>query len=69
MAATRTLVKFKRETKQKAELTLFTSIATWRPNCLKRIPQLNLLRENFADNELAIVGLPIDENDSEAKRS
>jgi len=49
------------------ELTMYTSVATWCPNCRKRLPLLNLLRERFSSSQLAMVGLPIDENDSEAK--
>ena len=60
-------LKFKHLAKQKAELTMYTSMATWCPNCLKRLPQLELLREHFAEDELAMAGLPIDENDDEAK--
>ena len=60
-------LKFKHLAKPKAELTIYTSMATWCPNCLKRLPQLGLLREHFAEDELAMAGLPIDENDDEAK--
>ena len=49
----------------KSELSLFTSVATWCPNCLKQIPQLHLLRREFTAEQLGIFGAAVDENDSE----
>ena len=66
-AELRRRLTFKYQAKQKSELTMYTSMATWCPNCRKRLPQLQLLREHFSDDELAMAGLPIDENDGEAK--
>ena len=48
----------------KSELTLFTSVATWCPNCLKQIPQLRLLRQEFTADQLGIFGAAVDESDS-----
>ena len=64
----RTISKpFKQLAETKSELLMYTSVATWCPNCRKRLPQLALLRDHFSDGELAMVGLPIDENDNETK--
>jgi len=60
-------VPFQHPASRNAKLTMYTSVATWCPNCRKRLPQLKLLRERFSDTELAMVGLPIDENDSAEK--
>lgn len=51
----------------KSELTLFTSVATWCPNCRKQIPQLHLLRQEFTADQLGIFGASVDENDSADK--
>ena len=49
----------------KSELTLFTSVASWCPNCRKQLPQLHLLRREFTAEQLGIFGAAVDENDSE----
>ena len=51
----------------KSELTLFTSVATWCPNCRKQIPQLHLLRQEFTADQLGILGAAVDEGDSKEK--
>lgn len=51
----------------KSELTLFTSVATWCPNCRKQIPQLHLLRREFTKDQLGIFGAAVDEGDSKDK--
>lgn len=48
-------------------LTMYTSVATWCPNCLKQVPQLKFLREKFSQTELTIIGAPIDPGDSTEK--
>ncbi len=48
----------------KSELTLFTSLATWCPNCRKQIPQLKLLRGEFTEAQLGIFGAAVDKEDS-----
>lgn len=48
----------------KSELTLFTSVATWCPNCRKQLPQLHLLRREFTADQLGIFGAAVDEGDS-----
>ena len=50
-------------------LTMYTSLATWCPNCRKQIPQLKFLRENFTEAKLSIIGAPIDPGDSTEKLS
>ena len=50
-----------------SDLTLFTSVATWCPNCRKQIPQLHLLREEFTADQLGIFGAAVDESDSADK--
>ena len=51
----------------KSDLTLYTSFATWCPNCRKQIPQLNLLRRAFTQDQLGIFGAAVDEGDSKDK--
>ena len=51
----------------KSELTLFTSVATWCPNCRKQLPQLHLLRREFTADQLGIFGAAVDEGDSKDK--
>ncbi len=51
----------------KSQLTLFTSVATWCPNCRKQIPQLQLLRQTFTAEQLGIFGAAVDEGDSKDK--
>ena len=50
-----------------SDLTLFTSVATWCPNCRKQIPQLRLLRSKYTDDQLNIFAAAVDENDSADK--
>ncbi len=49
----------------KSQLSLFTSVATWCPNCRRQIGQLHLLRREFTAKQLGIFGAAVDENDSE----
>ena len=51
----------------KSELILFTSVATWCPNCRKQIPQLHLLRKEFTGDQLGLFGAAVDEGDSKDK--
>ena len=55
--------------KVKAKHRMFVSMATWCANCKKQIPQLQLLRSQFSDSELQMIGVPIDGGDTEAKLS
>jgi len=48
-------------------LILFTSVATWCPNCRKQIPQLHLLRKEFTGDQLGLFGAAVDEGDSKDK--
>jgi thiol-disulfide isomerase/thioredoxin len=50
-------------TKSSALLNLFITMATWCPSCLKELPYLARLRDNFTDGELGIIGVPIDSLD------
>lgn len=48
-------------------LVVYTSMATWCSICKGELPTVARLRECFPANELAIVGLPIDPDDDDAK--
>lgn len=48
-------------------LVVYTSMATWCAVCKGELPTLARLRESFGANELALVGVPIDANDDDAK--
>jgi thiol-disulfide isomerase/thioredoxin len=58
---------FFRGRNENADLILFTSMATWCPNCKKHIPQLLELRARFENTRLKIIGVPIDKMDSDEK--
>lgn len=46
-----------------AKIRLLTTMATWCETCKGELPQLALLREAFGSDELAMLGLPVDEDD------
>jgi thiol-disulfide isomerase/thioredoxin len=50
-----------------ARFRLLTTMATWCETCKGELPQLALLRQEFAETELAMVGLPVDEDDDVAR--
>ena len=60
-------LKLNHTANQNAQLTLYTSMATWCPNCVKRLPQLAMLRDHFSNDQLMLVGIPVDETDGKAK--
>ena len=43
-----------------SKLRIYTTTATWCTACRKALPQLQLLRESFAPDELALLGVPAD---------
>jgi thiol-disulfide isomerase/thioredoxin len=45
-------------------LTLYTTTATWCAACKSRLPQLERLRARFATDELAMYGVPYDEQET-----
>jgi len=47
-----------------AKLILYTTMATWCVNCLEEMPEFRQLREWFDENELAIYGVPIDQEET-----
>jgi thiol-disulfide isomerase/thioredoxin len=48
-------------------LQLLTTMATWCPKCKAELPQLARLRREFGADDLALIGVPIDEDDSAKK--
>lgn len=50
-----------------APLRLVTTMATWCEACRGELPQLALLREQFDTDELALLGVPVDDEDDAAK--
>ena len=42
-------------------------MATWCAACKKALPQLRRLREHFDPNDVAILAVPVDENDTRKK--
>ena len=65
IATAKSKLPFELSNQTDAKLTVITSVATWCPNCLGQIPQLNLLRDQYTDTELTIVGAMVDKNDSD----
>ncbi len=59
--------QFSPPAKPSAQLGMYTSVATWCPNCRKELPQLRYLREHFSTAQLGMVGAPVDKNDSNEK--
>ena len=51
----------------RAPLQLVTTMATWCQTCRGELPQLARLRKAFPPERLALFGLPVDEDDDEAK--
>jgi len=49
-----------------ARVRVFTTMATWCETCKGELPQVALLRKSFGE-ELALVGVPVDEHDDAAK--
>lgn len=52
-----------------APLRLLTTMATWCDSCKAELPQVAALREAFDASELALLGIPIDEDDDATKLS
>jgi thiol-disulfide isomerase/thioredoxin len=50
-----------------AELTMYTTMATWCPTCKGELPQLATLRQAFGPEELAMRAVPVDPEDSSEK--
>ncbi len=50
-----------------APLRLLTTMATWCDACKAELPQVAMLREAFDSSELALLGVPVDEDDDLAK--
>jgi len=48
-------------------LVALTTMATWCVACKKELPRLAELRDRFSPAELALVAVPVDEDDDEAK--
>ena len=46
------------------QLILYTTMATWCVPCLEELPSLNLLRTTFGSEDLAIYGIPYDEEET-----
>jgi thiol-disulfide isomerase/thioredoxin len=52
-----------------APLRLLTTMATWCDSCKGELPQVAKLREAFDPAEVALVGIPVDEDDDTEKLS
>jgi len=50
-----------------SELSMFTAMATWCEACQRELPGLARLRDAFATDELALLGVPTDPEDDAAK--
>jgi peroxiredoxin len=50
-----------------ARLRAYTTMATWCEACKNDLPQVALLRSTFAADEVAILGVPVDEGEDRAK--
>ena len=48
----------------RSTLMLHTTMATWCVACVTEMPEFNHLREVFTENELGLLGLPVDRNDT-----
>ena len=51
----------------RAALRLYTSMATWCGACMRDLAQVEHLRSTFTNSELALIGVPIDPEDDNAK--
>jgi thiol-disulfide isomerase/thioredoxin len=52
-----------------APLRLLTTMATWCDSCKAELPQVAKLRDAFDASELALLGIPVDEDDDAEKLS
>jgi thiol-disulfide isomerase/thioredoxin len=52
---------------QPARLQVFTTMATWCEACKAELPQVALLRSSFGPNDVALYGVPVDDEDDGAK--
>jgi peroxiredoxin len=50
-----------------AQLTMYTTMATWCPTCKGELPQIAVLRNAFDRSELEMHGVPVDPTDDAAK--
>ena len=48
---------------ERADLVLYTTVATWCQPCLDELPTLRLLKETFSTEQLEIFGVPYDEEE------
>jgi thiol-disulfide isomerase/thioredoxin len=51
----------------KSKIKVVTTMATWCKACKGELPQIKLLREEFSEDELELLGVPVDETDTEEK--
>ena len=57
--------RFSGPLESEAPLRVYLSMATWCPNCSRELPQLKQLRDRFSDSEVAMVGVPIDDTETD----
>ena len=60
-------LEFTTKIDDEAPLRIVTTMATWCDNCKGELPQLAKLRETFAADQVALVAVPVDEDDDRAK--
>lgn len=51
--------------KRKGNYFMYVSMATWCPSCRRHLPQVKRIRDYFSDEQLALIGVPVDANDSD----
>ena len=51
--------------KPTGKFALYVSMATWCPSCRKHLPQIKRIRDYFSDEQLDLIGVPIDANESD----
>ncbi len=50
----------------KAALRVYTTMATWCAACTRKLPQIQLLKDELAESGIEFIGIPVDEEDSTA---
>lgn len=60
-------LEFSQEESPASQLCMYTSMATWCVACRTHMPELAALRSRFDDEQLKMVGVPIDEEDDKQK--
>ena len=58
-------ILFSPKAKPTGNYAIYVSMATWCPSCRTHLPQLKRVRDYFSDEELALIGVPIDSNESD----